>query len=379
MKLADEVSEKILDILEMSGLDESTQSSYRQRLQAIRKDMRRLATDFAAYKFSEAHYTDAYFLYNFPTNLAKIAVVIEKIRLHYPDLLCGRTRMSILDIGCGNGAGICGAYYALRDFPGIQQFNFVGIDSSDPMLGQARVVARWLRRRDPRVRVHFSKSKIEDSYPLAIKRKYDLIMCINSLAEIIEEEDIQIRFIGSTFRHLRDGGLFIMIEPALKKFSRRLMRLRNRLVSNKRIQLLLPCLHDSPCALLEVDNRKEWCHQSLSWSPPDFLRIINQGINREIDVLKFSYLVIARSTERLKRPCGHLVISHLLKEKGKQRCYICTPEGRVELVRLDRSKSAINAGYDKISKGVIVNLTDIVHKKDDYWQVTKGSTAKVVK
>ncbi|MGB7053983.1 MAG: small ribosomal subunit Rsm22 family protein [bacterium] len=373
-----EISEKILDILDMPGLDESTKSSYRQRLQAIRKDMKRLAADFAAYKSTEAHYTDAYLLYNFPANLAKTAVVVENVGLHYPDLFRGRKRLSILDIGCGNGAGICGTYYALRFLPGIQQFNFMGIDRSRTMLGQGRVVAQWLRKRDPRVRVYFRKSKFGDFHPLALKKKYDFILCINSLAEIIEEEDIPLRFISSTFRHLVDGGLFIIIEPALKKFSRRLMRLRDRLVSNKRIQLLLPCLHDSPCALLEVDSRKEWCHQTVPWSPPEFLRIINQGINREIDVLKFSYLVIARSAKRLKRPSGHLVISHLLKEKGKQRCYICTPEGRAELVRLNKARSEANAGFDKISKGVIVNLTDVVHKKGDYWQIAKGSTVKVV-
>jgi hypothetical protein len=128
-----------------------------------------------------------------------------------------------------------------------------------------------------------------------------------------------------------------------------------------------------------VDTRKEWCHQSVPWTPPDFIRIINQGINREIEVLKFSYLVIAKHARQLKSPRGYSVISHLLKEKGKRHCYICTPNGRVELVRLNRSRSEKNADFDRLGKGAIVKLIDVVYKKDNLWQIEKGSGVEVVK
>jgi SAM-dependent methyltransferase len=379
MKLPSDISEKILDICGIPGLGCSTEARYRQRLGIIRKDMRRLAADFAASKPSEAYYRDAYFLYNFPMNLMKTAFVINTIGSRYPGLLDGKKRLRILDIGCGDGAGIYGCYYALRNIPGVREFIFKGIDSTPQMLRRAQILARWLGLRDPRMKVRFLKRRIDFADLLAIKGKYDVVMCINSLAELIQEEEMPVRVITSVLRCLVDGGVFLIIEPALKKFSQRLMRLRDVLTTHKNPQVLLPCLYDNPCALLTVEDRNEWCHQSISWSPPDFLKIINKGINREIDVLKFSYLVVTRSKERLKRPCGYAVTSHLLKEKGKQRCFICTPEGRVELVRLDRSKNANNAGFDRIDKGVIVKLTGIVQKKEDYWQVTEESAVQVLK
>jgi hypothetical protein len=72
------------------------------------------------------------------------------------------------------------------------------------------------------------------------------------------------------------------------------------------------------------------------------------------------------------------VISYLLKEKGRQRCYVCTDTGRAEVVRLDRSASEKNARFDDIRKGVIVELADITRKKKDYWQVTEHSTVEIV-
>lgn len=379
MKLPDEMSGKILDLVDMPGLDESSAGRYRQRLQAIRKEMRKLSADFAICKSSEARYADAYFLYNFPMNLVKTAVVTSEIQSRYSRLLAGRQQFDVLDVGCGSGAGIFGLYYRLSQMSGIRQFKFTGIDSSHRMLAHARILSRWLAVRDRRVRVRFLERRIEDLYSLSSKKNYDFILCVNSLAEIAEDDNMSLRFFSSVLRRLNDGGLFVAIEPALKKFSRRLMALHDRLISDERIQILLPCLHDNPCALLQLDHRTEWCHQTVSWSPPGFLRIINQGVNREIDVLKFSYLVIVKSAERLRRPRGYLVISHLLKEKGKQRCFVCTDAGRAEVVRLDRAASEKNACFDDIHKGVIVRLADITRKKKDYWQVTENSTVEIVR
>ena len=379
MKLPDDMFARVLELIAMPGLDQSTARRYGQRLRSIRKEMWKLSADFATGKPSEAQYNDAYLLYNFPMNLAKTKFVTGRIDIHYPRMFSCREHIDVLDIGCGSGAGIFGAYYALRDMPGIRQFKFTGVDGSGRMLAQARDLARWLVARDQRVHVRFLKKKIEDLYSLSGKKKYDLILCINSLGEIVEDEDLLAHFINSVLRRLTDGGLLMVIEPALKKSSRRLMVLRDRLIADRRTQILLPCFHDDHCALLRVDSRTEWCHQTVAWTPPDFLLTVNQGINREIDVLKFSYLAIVKSPERLKKPRGYLVISHLLKEKGKQRCFICTDRGRVELIRLDRSASAKNALFDDIKKGVIVKITDITRKKEDYWQVTADSGVEIVK
>jgi ribosomal protein RSM22 (predicted rRNA methylase) len=339
--------------------------------------MTKLAADFKVYTPSEEQYADGYFAYNFPMNLVKTIVVIEEIEKHYPDLLAGRERLNVLDIGCGDGAGICGFYYALKDTPLIQEFRFLGVDSSPKMLERARVLARWLGNRDARVKIYFRKQRIEDLNMLDIKRRYDVIMCVNSLAEIINGDNIPMRFIHSVHNILSDSGLLVIIEPALKGFARRLMRLRNELVSQSKGKVMLPCLHGEPCALLMVDKRNEWCHQSVNWLPPDFLEILNKGINREIDVLKFAYLVIARTRSQQNIPHGYRVVSNLLREKGKQRCFLCTPKGRVELVKLDKSHSTYNKNFSAITMGSVVNIEREEVKKDNYWQVTEKTRVEI--
>lgn len=379
MKLPDQMFSRMLELIAMNGLDQSTARSYGKRLNTIRKDMRKLSADFATGKASETQYSDAYLLYNFPMNLVKTKVVVERLGLYYPQLFSGRGRIDVLDIGCGSGAGIIGSYYALSDVSGIKQFKFTGIDSSHRMLTQARVLVQWLAATDRRVRMRFLKRKIEDLYSLSGKKRYDLILCVNLLAEIARDDKSSMHFVNSVLYHLARGGLFIVIEPALKKFSQRLMALHDRLITNKRLQILLPCLYDKPCGLLQAEHQNEWCHQSVPWKPPGFLQVVNKGINREIDVLKFSYLAIAKTADRLRRPRGYLVISHLLKEKGKKRCFICTGSGRVELVRLNRAANEKNACFDDIRKGVIVQVADIIRKKSNYWQVTEDSTVEIVK
>jgi hypothetical protein len=106
------------------------------------------------------------------------------------------------------------------------------------------------------------------------------------------------------------------------------------------------------------------------------MQVLNQGLNRDLKSLKFSYMVLSSSTPPV--PSGYLVISTLLKEKGRKKCYLCTPDGRVELVRLNKHVSTLNNAYDRIKKGAIVALQDIEKKRGDYWIVKKESRVQLL-
>jgi hypothetical protein len=241
------------------------------------------------------------------------------------------------------------------------------------MLERARNLAREFHKGDPRLRVRLHKQRIDGAVGLVTRKKYDIIIFANSLAEIIPDGSIPSSYMGSVFGRLNDQGIVIMIEPALKKFARRLMELRDVVADRRGIQVLLPCLHDGHCAMLSLNRRGEWCHQSVSWSPPVFMRILNQGLDREIDRLKFSYLIMAKSARRRVRAYNFLVVSQLLKEKGKKRCFLCTPDQRVELVRLNKAKSGSNEQFDRITKSDVIHLQGILKRRVDYWQVTENT------
>ncbi len=378
MTLSPHIGEKLMAWAGIEGLTHSTKSQHRKRLRVIRDQMRRLSSDFAYGVSSESRYSNAYLLYNFPLNFMKTIFVIKKISSPNQYFRPPRSECRVLDIGCGEGAGMYGAYYALKDTDGTQKYRLTGIDYSGKMLEHARQMAAHLRKYDASMKVRLVRQDVSDIRNFAPRKKYDIIICSNSFAEIFREDVIPKKYIGVLLGHLVNEGLLVIIEPALKKFARRLMQLRDDLAGHKAAQVILPCLHEGHCSLLQIDNREEWCHQSVAWSPPEFLQILNEELNREINVLKFAYLVVYKSKTQKVRPNGYRVISHLLMEKGRKRVFLCGGNGRVELVRLNRSKSAHNTMFDKIEKGDVIKLTDVVERKPDYWVVSAQTVIELV-
>jgi ribosomal protein RSM22 (predicted rRNA methylase) len=378
MTLPSSICEELLASAGFDGLNDDTESSYKKRLRVIRDQMRDLSSDFADGISSESRHSMAYFLYNFPLNFMKTLYVFREISRRRPDFLMPRSRYRILDIGCGEGAGMYGAYYALKSLDRSGKTRLTGIDGSRKMLERARDIAVRLRRRGEDITAGFAKRDLTDMRGSLPRQKYDAIVCSNSLVEIIREEMLLKKYTGILLGHLCENGLLVIIEPALKKYARRLMQLRDGLANHKAAQVILPCVHRENCSLLKIDGRDEWCHESVVWKPPAFLRILNKGLNREIDTLKFAYLVIVRTKSQHVLPEGYRVISNLLREKGKMRIFLCTERGRVELVRLNRSKSRENILFGRIHKGDLIKLHDIVVRKPDYWEVDSQTVVEIL-
>ncbi len=375
MRLLHGIEQKILEILGMPKLSTRNISAHTKRLNEIRKQMHNLSHDFARLKSTEEKYADAYFAYNFPMNVMKVIIVAEELQDIYSELFSSTTQLNILDVGCGDGAGMLGLYSCLNDSNNI---SFTGIDASSLMLKRARGLMGWLKDRDSSVDVKFVKRQISPNLFKESKQRFDIILFANSLAEIFQNDKISPKFMEQVLKCMTRDGIVIIIEPALKKFSRRLMNLRTEIIETRKSSILLPCLHTNPCALLNVRKQREWCHQSISWEPPDFMKIINRGLNREIEHLKFSYLVIAKKDYKKSICNGFRVISRVLKEKGKKRCFLCTPNGRVELVRLDKSKNTVNTPFDEIIKGDIIALKRVIQKRPQYWQIQEDTVVKIL-
>ena len=160
MELPAEISAMILQMLEMPDLDQATKSHYAKTLRRIRNDMTLLADDFATSVPSPGKYSDAYFAYHFPTNTVKTMLVLEEIRSRHPDLLSGRSRYDVLDIGCGEGVGMFGLYFRLKKETDIRELRLVGIDNTGKTLERARCLARKFHKEDSRLRVRLLKKKI---------------------------------------------------------------------------------------------------------------------------------------------------------------------------------------------------------------------------
>jgi ribosomal protein RSM22 (predicted rRNA methylase) len=341
MELPAPVITAVLKLLGMPDLDYRTARSYSTRLHTLRIHMRALSDDFAHGIPTESTFSLAYFACNFPMNFMKTWYVIQHLHTLFP-VLFEANRLKVLDIGCGEGAALLGALYSLDP---KRKAVFHGYDASHVMVRQAHGLIREIIKQDRLPRIRIEHKDIADGI-LRTKDRYDMIILSNALIEMAPQVNSMRRYIERISNYLSERGAVIVIEPALMSASRRIMELRDHIIAKQKLKVLLPCLHMGKCPLLDLRGGKEWCHQSVPWKTPAYMHVLNQGLNREIKVLKFSYLVM--SPYSYKEPNGNQVISPLFSEKGKKRCYLCSSGRRVELVRLNKHRSPSNDNFDRI-------------------------------
>ncbi|MGQ9665469.1 MAG: small ribosomal subunit Rsm22 family protein [bacterium] len=371
MKLPEEVENKILSELGISGIYNDPQF-YSKKLDTLREKMVYLSQDFARLRATESRYQDAYFAFNFPQNFVKSWIIFNKIYKFY-NVPLPKDTIKILDLGCGEGAAMLGLYYGLKNIESGADLYFTGVDTDNNFLYRCRAMLEWLQNLYGNINFNTIKKSLLD-FIIDNQDEYDIIIISNALAEIFSKNTIPTNFVRTVIRHLKKDGIFIIIEPALKSLTRRLMEYTNRLKVNNIGYILLPCLHHNPCPLLS--KRNEWCHQSIKWTPPEYMNILNQPLYRKIEYLKFSYLVISVQDYDAIKDNKHLVISRLFKEKGRKRVLLCNKDGIVELVRLDRDKDRKNQEFDNISVGDIVQIEKELRKRQLFWEIISDTVIK---
>ena len=56
------------------------------------------------------------------------------------------------------------------------------------------------------------------------------------------------------------------------------------------------------------------------------------------------------------------VVSDLRVMKGEKRVFLCGEAGRIEVGRLDRERSALNALFDSLKRGELVKIEGLLKK-----------------
>jgi hypothetical protein len=143
-------------------------------------------------------------------------------------------------------------------------------------------------------------------------------------------KDLAAILIQQWTQHLEEEGVVILMEPALKLQSRKLLELRKELLLEKEkkniswLQILLPCLGHQACGALAAED--DWCHEDVSWWRPPYFRAIDKMAKLDRKSLPFSYLVLVRS----ERPREE-ILPRLGKSKAESRHRLVSPahaEGR---------------------------------------------------
>jgi hypothetical protein len=264
-----------------------------------------------------------------PCNLFRVASVWSELarlgfRWPFPD-----RDLRAIEYGAGSASGACGILagekYAPLGLPLIGNFALVEQSKSMLDLGakwfdtyaatqsgtamQSAMVSRSFHRK-----VDLSSTWLPPSAP-----KFQLMVMSFFLNESGVAPDILAKqFAQNCEKHLEDEGLVIIVEPAMKLQSRRLLEFRRELLAlnlaeseKNPLQILLPCLGHQKCGALSIPE--DWCHEEVSWWRPPYLRGLDSMVNLDRKTLPFSYLVIQKS-----RRARHEILPKISADTAKQ-------------------------------------------------------------
>lgn len=264
----------------------------------------------------------AYVHYYLPVNAEKVARVLDELETYAPPA----KPLRVLDFGCGPGTAAI-AYLRRR-----KPAQLTLVDTVDEALDDARFFCRALG---------VEATALNEAPP----GPFDLILA----AHVYSETEPRLEGL------LADGGHLVVLEPALKDRTRKLMEWRDRMAAAG-LRVAAPCLDRARCPMLERDDL--WCHMDVPWPRPASVAEVDRRLGFDKESLKFAYAVVTRGGRTLADLGGsHRLVSNLHREKGKAWGRFCGRDGplcRVEC--LTRHRGPDTSVFFRASRGDVVSM-----------------------
>ncbi|MGZ3687303.1 MAG: small ribosomal subunit Rsm22 family protein [Bdellovibrionota bacterium] len=290
----------------------------------------------------------AYFLYFMPSNLFRVASVwAELARLGYR--WNAGPRLRGIEFGAGPASGACGIaaseHFVQAGLPASGDWALIEQDKAMLGLGSdwAKSYFEFLKIGDWGTRPFHRTIELKRGFLPPTAPRFNLWVMSYYLNEIAENsEDIALlaeKLLESWDKHLDDEGMVVLVEPALKLQSRKLLELRRALLERMQakdspMQILLPCLGHQACGALAAPE--DWCHEDVSWWRPPYFRTIDQMAELDRKSLPFSYLVLTKSRRAREEilpglvgsPVRHRLVSPAHKEGQDWEFFLCGEDGK---------------------------------------------------
>jgi ribosomal protein RSM22 (predicted rRNA methylase) len=286
----------------------------------------------------------AYFLNFMPCNAFRNASIWEELRRMGFCWDITTDTLRVLDFGSGPGSASFGLTLALMH----EKFN-MKVALLDQDHSNLKLASHWgnyfSRKLGIKIQFQSFQKKIalnQASLLPSAAPMFHIWMMSFVLNELYEQEPdlntIAQKLIQSWDDHLHQEGIVIIVEPALKEQSRKLLELRKMLLQqfgkNPSYQVLTPCLGHQGCQALS--NTSDWCHEEVLFMRPAYLKLMDRITKLNHQSLAFSYLTIIKS----KRPRREILqkfkksdyLARLVSPSHKQQSdwefFLCTPDGK---------------------------------------------------
>ena len=326
----------------------------------------------------------AYLLYYWPVSYAQTKAALQKAPRFFERVaeisgLAGtsgnagtaskakKRAIRVLDLGSGPAPSSC-SLADLAQGRGEQNmaFEFYLCDSSGDALslGKKILEAAYAKNASVETRVCNLENVFQPKNGAAFLdgKKFDFIIASHSLNELWKGQKKRGEKIAALLKNLSacldDGGLMLLMEPALLATSRALIEARDSLIASG-LKVASPCLQSaSPCPALENPNAT--CHAQFDWEMPQIVADLAAlaGLNRA-DV-KMTYFVFGRNGSQCQevvqdQKVAALVVSEpMLNKAGRVRYVLCDGKARFTLSAKNGDPNAAGQGffdlrrYDKI-------------------------------
>nr|ABV27319.1 methyltransferase type 12 [Chloracidobacterium thermophilum] len=313
----------------------------------------------------------AYLFHFLPRNYVKAAWVLAELGSHagVVEALAGKSRFTILDIGCGPGASALATLSFLAALhPSAFQVRVILVEASPVALQEANELlqqaANWLNAARHQtltlhLTTHLGDAKNTSKYPSHAAA--DFLWLSNVLNECAEEE-ASVSWVRQLVGRLAVDGSLCVIEPALRSTARVAMQLRDALLEDcPEWGIFAPCTANGPCRMLAERPERDWCHVALTWKPTPLVAQLDSLTGLCSRVQKFFYFVLRRDGKRAAeaRPgwTPWRVIGDLQREKGLEKRLVCGPDRCTLLTRFRRDRHAGNEAFSMAKRGDILWLS----------------------
>lgn len=304
----------------------------------------------------------AYFLSFMPGNLYRMASVwceLSRLGFRWPTTGEASTFRAV-EFGAGPATGsagiLAGEAHAPVGLPADGNFALIEQDRSTLRLGE-RFFEAWashLGLPPYTTRPFHRKLELRQGWLPSSAPSFHLWLMSFVLNEFHESpEALASSLLKSWDRHLEPEGLAILVEPALRLQSRRILELRRAILEQDRsgeFQVLLPCLGHQACGALA--DPEDWCHEEVAWWRPPYLRLLDELTGLDRKSLPFSYLVVIRSrrprTEILpalaRADRTHRLVSPAFKVGSDWEFYTCGTDDGKRRSRLKQAQGELARG-----------------------------------
>lgn len=288
--------------------------------------------------FSKKRPLAAYGLYYFPRAYVRVRRVLQECRNTIkPEY--GKT-VRVLDLGAGTGAAGLAVAHELSSF----KVELTLVDQASASLKTAQQIYKEGRKHWPSARLNVVTADAQSYQP---DSQYDIIIssfAINEWMEADGGDDELFAWTQKLIRSLTPDGALILLEPSQHESVDRLIRLRDSIAEQSAGNIMAPCPHHNACPMHA--EKKGWCHEVRKWRVPETMHWINRNLQRDIKLLKFSFLAIQRGKQTDKT--WSRIVSPVRKEKGKFVFHGCGPDGKLHTCEwLNRKLTDDQASYSE--------------------------------